>query len=66
MKPLEELKVYSPLRECGLTKEDIRKRSRELGLPTRDLPSLACLASRFSYSAPISEEDLGKEVLQRG
>ena len=54
-----ELEVKSPLRETGLTKEDIRALSKELGLPTWDKPSFACLASRFVYGEPITEEKLG-------
>jgi len=50
----KELKVRSPLVEAGLTKEDIRKLSRKLGLATWDRPSLACLASRIPYGTKIS------------
>ncbi|MBR4994329.1 MAG: TIGR00268 family protein, partial [Lachnospiraceae bacterium] len=47
-----------PLRECGLTKADIRELSKEMGLPTWSKPSYACLASRFVYGEEISEEKL--------
>ena len=47
-------------RSGRITKEDIRQRSRALGLPTWDLPSFACLASRFPYGVPITEVDLSK------
>lgn len=47
-------KVRSPLFEAELTKEEIRALSREMGLPTWDKPSLACLSSRFPYGTPIS------------
>ena len=53
-----ELGIKSPLREAKLTKEDIRALSRELGLPTWDKPSFACLASRFVYGETITEEKL--------
>ena len=53
-----ELEIKSPLREAKLTKEDIRALSRELGLPTWDKPSFACLASRFVYGETITEEKL--------
>ena len=49
-----ELDIYSPLREVGLAKEDIRSVSRALGLPTWDRPSDACLASRFPYGEPVT------------
>lgn len=53
-----EFGVRSPLREAGLTKNDIRDLARSLGLPNWDKPSLACLASRFPYGARITEEKL--------
>lgn len=55
-----ELGVKSPLRYAGLTKEEIRVLSKEMGLPTWDKPSFACLASRFVYGETISEEKLRK------
>lgn len=51
---VKEAGVLSPLLEAGLTKQDIRDLSRELGLPTWDKPSFACLASRFVYGELIS------------
>ena len=59
MKAVEELGVKSPLRHAGLTKEEIRALSREMGLPTYDKPSFACLASRFPYGEKIDREKLG-------
>lgn len=53
-----ELGVKSPLREAKLTKADIRELSRELGLPTWDKPSFACLSSRFVYGETITQEKL--------
>ena len=53
-----ELSVSSPLKEAGLTKADIRALSRQMGLPTADLPSRACLASRFPYGSRITREEL--------
>jgi len=50
----KELKIRSPLEEAGFSKEDIRKVSKVLGLPTADKPSLACLASRIPYGLRIS------------
>ena len=49
-----ELKIRSPLQAAGFTKDDIRKFSRKLKLPTWDKPSLACLASRIPYGVKIS------------
>ncbi|MBO4809598.1 MAG: ATP-dependent sacrificial sulfur transferase LarE [Lachnospiraceae bacterium] len=58
LEAVAELKVKSPLREAGLTKADIRAISKELGLPTWDKPSYACLASRFVYGEEITPEKL--------
>jgi uncharacterized protein len=57
---LEELQVRSPLQEAGLTKAEIRAISRDLGLPTWDRQSLACLASRFPYGTTITVERLNQ------
>lgn len=46
MRALRELKVCSPLREAGLTKEQIRNCSRKAGLFTWNKPAYACLATR--------------------
>jgi len=54
-----DLGVISPLREAGLTKNDIRLISREVyDLPTADRPAMACLASRFPYGSVITGEKL--------
>lgn len=58
MKALKELSVRSPLRECGLTKEDIRKLSKEAGLSTWDKPAYACLATRIPAGTVITAEKL--------
>ena len=58
MRAIRELGVKSPLLEAGLSKEDIRALSREMGLPTWDKPSFACLASRFVYGEQITDERL--------
>ena len=58
MRAVAELGVRSPLREAGLYKAEIRQLSRELGLPTWDKPSFACLASRFVYGECITPEKL--------
>ena len=53
-----ELEVKSPLREAQLSKEEIRQLSKEMGLPTWDKQSFACLSSRFVYGETITEEKL--------
>lgn len=54
MQAARELQVISPLKEAGLTKNDIRELSKELGLPTWNKPSFACLSSRFPYGHKIT------------
>ncbi len=60
MKAAVELGVRSPLKEVGLSKEEIRNLSKKLGLSTWDKPSFACLASRFPFGLKITEENLTK------
>ena len=59
LKAVKEWGVQSPLRACGLTKREIRLLSAEMGLPTADKPSFACLASRIPYGERITPEKLG-------
>ncbi len=58
MKAACELSVRSPLVEAEITKDEIRELSRQMGLPTWDKPSMACLASRFPYGETITPEKL--------
>jgi uncharacterized protein len=57
---LAELGIRSPLAEAGLDKEQVRRLSRELGLPTWNLPPMACLASRISFGTPLTGERLAR------
>jgi uncharacterized protein len=58
MKAGREMGVISPLADCGLTKEDIRRYSRELGVTTWNKPANACLSSRIPYGTEITKERL--------
>ncbi|MBA2758261.1 MAG: ATP-dependent sacrificial sulfur transferase LarE [Chloroflexia bacterium] len=58
MRAARDLGVRSPLQEAGLTKEEIRALSREMGLRTAEKPAVACLSSRFAYGDPITEQKL--------
>jgi TIGR00268 family protein len=60
MRAIAELGVRSPLREAGLSKEDIRELSRRRGLPTAEKPAFACLASRIPYGERIDAAKLGR------
>ena len=58
LKAAKEWDVRHPLVEAEMTKDDIRRHSRELGLPTWDKPSSPCLSSRFPYGTEINLERL--------
>ena len=58
MQAARERGVRAPLIEAELWKDEIRALSRELGLPTWDKPSFACLSSRFQYGDRITSEKL--------
>lgn len=60
LKAAKEWGVHHPLVEAGMTKDDIRRYSRELKLPTWDKPSSPCLSSRFPYGTEINFERLNK------
>jgi uncharacterized protein len=53
-----EAGARAPLAEAGLTKQDVRALSRELGLPTAERPASPCLASRLPYGTPVTVEAL--------
>ena len=52
--------VKCPLLDAELTKDDIRALSRELKLPTADVPASPCLASRISYGLEVTEQRLSQ------
>ena len=58
MRALRELAVRSPLRECGISKAEVRARSREAGLFTWNKSAYACLATRIPTGTPITAEAL--------
>ncbi len=58
MVALRELEVRSPLRECGITKAEVRRLSKEAGLFTWDKPAYACLATRIPTGTAVTAEML--------
>jgi uncharacterized protein len=66
----DQWRIRHPLVEAGMTKDDIRRHSRELALPTWDKPSSPCLSSRFPYGTAIDIDKLKKvgacEVFLKG
>ena len=60
MRALNELSVRSPLRESGITKQEVRRLSKDAGLFTHDKPAYACLATRIPTDIPITSNVLIK------
>ncbi len=55
---VELFNAKCPLTDAQLTKDDIRQLSRQLNLPTADIPASPCLASRISYGLEVTEKRL--------
>jgi pyridinium-3,5-biscarboxylic acid mononucleotide sulfurtransferase len=60
----EQHRVAAPLREAGLTKQEIRELSRGAGLRIWDKPASACLSSRIEYGREVTREALS--VVEQG
>ncbi|WP_180326592.1 ExsB family transcriptional regulator [Raoultibacter phocaeensis] len=63
---LDELGVRSPLREAGLTKDDIRERSRAIGLSTADKPNFSCFATKVPEGTRITREEIDRVACALG
>ena len=60
MRAAKEAGARAPLIEAGLSKDDVRLLSRQLGLKSWDKPAAACLASRIAYGEPITAAKLSQ------
>jgi pyridinium-3,5-biscarboxylic acid mononucleotide sulfurtransferase len=60
MAAAKQLGVKAPLLEAGLTKDEIRALSKEMGLPTWNKPAMACLSSRIPYGEAITLRRLSR------
>ena len=60
MRAIRELGVRSPLKECGITKKEVRELSKNMGLFTWDKPSYSCLATRVPQGTRLTKELLNK------
>jgi uncharacterized protein len=58
LKAAKEMGIMAPLVDAGLSKQDIRFLSREMGLSQWDKPAMACLATRIPYGSPVTPEKL--------
>lgn len=56
----DEHAVRAPCAEAGMTKDDIRVLSEQMGLPTYDKPASPCLASRVQYGEAVTPEKLNQ------
>lgn len=70
MKAAREAGVKSPLLECGIGKDDVRRLAKEMGIQAWDKPSSPCLASRIPYfsavdAAKLRQIELAEDVLHR-
>ncbi|MBU3947922.1 MAG: ATP-dependent sacrificial sulfur transferase LarE [Proteobacteria bacterium] len=55
-----ELKIAAPLIDAGLSKQEIRRLSKNINLETWNKPAMACLATRIPYGATITIASLKK------
>lgn len=60
MEAARQFQIRSPLLEAGITKDEIRFKSHELGLPTWDRQASTCLATRFPYGRRITLQGLAQ------
>lgn len=58
MKALIESGLKSPLADVNMTKAELRKLAHIMGLPNWDVPSQACLATRFPYGTVLDKRKL--------
>lgn len=58
IKAIRELNIISPLAQCRITKNDIRRLAEHFGISTAKRPSTPCFATRFPYNTYISYEDI--------
>lgn len=60
LRAVRELGIYSPLSECGITKEEVRSFSEKLGISVAKRPSTPCMATRLPYGTRITQELLSR------
>lgn len=60
LRAIKESNVQSPFALAKITKEDIQQLSCYFGLPSRNIPSQACLASRFPFGMILNPDILIK------
>ncbi|MFC7072460.1 ATP-dependent sacrificial sulfur transferase LarE [Halovenus rubra] len=58
LRAVDELDVYSPLLEHGVSKEEVREIARQYDLSVSEKPSMACLSSRIPTGLDVTEQRL--------
>jgi uncharacterized protein len=58
MAAAQELEIRAPLVEAGLSKLEVRRLARQLGLRVWDKPQSACLASRIPHGMEVTVQKL--------
>ncbi|QJB56019.1 ATP-dependent sacrificial sulfur transferase LarE [Pseudodesulfovibrio sp. zrk46] len=58
LKTAKEFGVFSPLKEAGMTKADVRRVAKSIELPNWDTPSESCLATRIPTGIPLNQQRL--------
>lgn len=58
IKAANEFNVFTPLADCGFTKNDIRQMANHFNLSTWDKPASPCLSSRIPYGQEVTIEKL--------
>ncbi len=48
--------IYSPIADCGLSKQDVRNIAKELSLSVATKPSSPCFLTRFPYGTSITSD----------
>ncbi len=69
-KALNELGILSPFTKFEITKAEIRKYAKNLGITSYDKPSTPCLATRFPYGTNLTDKKLqmvenGEKILKQ-
>jgi len=58
LRAAQQAGILSPLIDAELCKSEVRWLARNMGLPQWNKPAMACLATRFPYGSPITEDGL--------
>jgi len=58
LRAVEELGIYTPLLNHGLTRAEVRELARQMGLPTAEKAPNSCLATRFPPGHELRPEEL--------